>query len=171
MNATSFTTAFLVDQTPDQAFAAIRDVRGWWSEGVEGGTADVGDEFTYRYGDLHVSKQRLTEVAPGRRMVWLVLDATLSFTRDRAEWKGTKVVFEVSRKGNQTEVRFTHQGLVPALECFEDCSSAWGSYVNGSLKSLIATGKGKPDRKAKIAEEDVPAETVKARSRPAEDAG
>jgi hypothetical protein len=56
-------------------------------------------------------------------------------------------VFEVSKKGNQTEVRFTHAGLVPQHECFGACSNAWGSYVNGSLRNLIATGKGNPNEK------------------------
>jgi hypothetical protein len=56
-------------------------------------------------------------------------------------------MFEISKRGNKTEIRFTHQGLVPAYECFDVCSNAWGSYVNGSLRNLIATGKGKPNPK------------------------
>jgi hypothetical protein len=56
-------------------------------------------------------------------------------------------MFEISTRGNKTEIRFTHQGLVPAYECFDVCSNAWGSYVNGSLRNLIATGKGKPNPK------------------------
>jgi hypothetical protein len=38
-----------------------------------------------------------------------------------------------------------HRGLVPEFECFEACSSAWGFYVNGSLKRLITTGRGEPN--------------------------
>ena len=30
-----------------------------------------------------------------------------------------------------------------------DCSNAWGSYLNGSLRSLITTGKGRPNQKEK----------------------
>jgi len=145
MTSQSFTTVFSVTQTPAQAFAAIQNVRGWWSQTVEGGTANLNDEFVYRYGDLHYSKQKLTEVVPGKKMVWLVVDAQINFTKDKTEWKGTQIIFEVSQKGTQTEVRFTHQGLVPKFECFDACSNAWGSYVGGSLKSLITSGKGKPD--------------------------
>ena len=57
------------------------------------------------------------------------------------------VTFEISSKDDKTEVRFTHVGLVPDYECFENCSSAWGFYVNSSLRSLISTGKGNPNEK------------------------
>lgn len=140
-----FTTAFLVDQTPDEAFAAINDVRGWWSGEVEGTTDQLGAEFTYRYEDIHYSRQRITELVPGQRVVWRVLDAHLNFTEDPDEWVGTEINFEVSRNGDQTEVRFSHLGLVPEFECFDSCSSAWGFYINNSLRHLITTGHGTPN--------------------------
>lgn len=108
----TFTTSFLVDQTPEDAFAAITDVRGWWSGNIEGDTDQLGDEFTYRYEDVHYSKQRITELVPGHRVTWLVLDAYLKFTQDPAEWIGTEVTFEVTREGDKTQVRFAHVGLV-----------------------------------------------------------
>jgi hypothetical protein len=145
MSANDYTTTFTVDQTPEEAFNAIADVRGWWSGEIEGGTAKLGDEFTYRYKDVHYSRQRLTEVAPNRRIVWSVLDSHLSFVNDAKEWNGTKVVFDISRKGDKTEVRFTHEGLKPDIECFNGCSSAWSGYINGSLRNLIARGKGTPN--------------------------
>jgi hypothetical protein len=146
MNDQNFTTTFTVDNTPEEAFAAITNVRGWWSEGIEGSTDKLDDEFTYRHEDVHRCKIRLTEVVPGKRVVWLVLDNYFDFTEDTTEWTGTQMTFDVSEKGNQTEIRFTHLGLVPAYECFDVCSNAWGSYINGSLRSLITTGKGQPNR-------------------------
>jgi hypothetical protein len=147
MNDRNFSTSFTVDQTPEQAFAAINNVRGWWSEAIEGDTGKLGEEFTYRYKDLHYCKLKLTEVVSNRKVVWLVLDNHFNFTEDKSEWKGTEITFEISKKGNQTEIRFTHLGLVPEYECFDICSNAWGSYLNGSLRSLIATGQGKPNQK------------------------
>jgi hypothetical protein len=147
MNDENFTATFTVDQTPKVAFAAIKNVRGWWSEEIEGSTDKLGDEFTYRYQGVHSCRMKLVELVPNQRAAWLVLDNYFNFTQDKSEWTGTKIVFEVSRNGDKTEIRFTHEGLVPEYECFNVCSNAWGSYINGSLPSLITTGKGHPNQK------------------------
>lgn len=140
-----FTTTFVVDQSPDEAFAAITNVRGWWSGDIEGRTDQLGAEFTYRYEDIHNSKQRITELVPGHKVVWHIVDAYLNFTEDPSEWIGTHITFEVTGKGDQTEVRFSHVGLVPESECFDQCSNAWGFYINNSLRNLITTGQGGPN--------------------------
>jgi hypothetical protein len=146
MNGQDYTVAITVDQTPEEAFAAINNVRGWWSGDIEGITDQLGEEFTYRYEDVHRSRQKITELDPGKRVVWHVLDAYLSFTQDKTEWNGTDITFDISKDGDQTEVRFTHVGLVPQFECFHDCSDAWGSYIKGSLRNLITTGKREPNQ-------------------------
>jgi len=147
MKNQDLTYTFTVDQSPEEAFAAINDVRGWWSGEIEGKTDKPGAVFTYRYKDIHMSKHEIAEFVPGKKVVWLVLDSYLSFVKDKTEWNGTKVVFEIAKKGGQTQVRFTHAGLDPQRECFNGCSNAWGSYVNGSLRNLIAKGKGSPNKK------------------------
>jgi hypothetical protein len=73
-----------------------------------------------------------------------VLDAHLSFVHDKDEWKGTDIVFEIAKKGDKTELRFTHRGLATAYECYKECSNAWGILVNGNLRRLITTGKDQP---------------------------
>jgi hypothetical protein len=145
MENQNYTTTFLVDQSPKEAFDAITNVRGWWSENVEGGTAKLDDVFEYHYKDLHRCTMKLIEVVPGQKMVWLVLDNYFNFTTDKTEWIGTKVSFEISRKDNKTQVVFTHIGLVPAYECYDICFDAWTGYINGSLRNLIETGKGQPN--------------------------
>jgi hypothetical protein len=80
---------------------------------------------------------KLIEVVPNRKVVWLVLDNYFSFAKDQSEWKDTKVIFEISEKGNKTQMRFTHAGLIPQHECFEICSNAWTKYIQESLVSLI----------------------------------
>jgi hypothetical protein len=150
MSNQSYRANISVDQSPKEALEAIRNVRGWWSEEIEGSTAKVGDEFKYHYQNLHACTMKLVEFVPGKRVAWLVTDNHFSFTEDKTEWKGTKVVFDIAKKGEKTEIHFIHEGLVPDYECYNVCSDAWGSYIRGSLKSLIATGKGSPNQKESV---------------------
>jgi Activator of Hsp90 ATPase homolog 1-like protein len=147
MKAKGFTTSFEVDQSPNDIFDAINNVRGWWSGNIQGSTDKLGAEFTYRYKDLHHSTQRITELVPGKKVVWHVLNARLNFVTDKSEWNGTDIVFEIAKKGDKTQLRFTHIGLLQAFECYGDCSGAWGFYINDSLRRLITTGKGEPNTK------------------------
>jgi hypothetical protein len=147
MTAKDYNTSFTVDQSPEQVFDAINNVRGWWSGEIDGPTDKLGAEFTYRYQDLHRSTQKITELVRGKKVVWRVLDAKLNFVKDKDEWNGTDIVFEIARKGDKTELRFTHVGLAPAIECYGKCAGAWGFYINESLRSLITTGRGDPNAK------------------------
>jgi hypothetical protein len=140
MKTKNFTTSILVDATPEAAFAAINDVRGWWSGEIEGRTDALGAEFTYRYKDVHRTTQTITELVPNEKVVWHVTASQLQFVRDQSEWAGTDIVFEVAARGDKTEIRFTHVGLVPGVECYDGCSGAWGFYVNESLRDLITKG-------------------------------
>jgi len=149
MSNQNFTTTFSVYQTPDEAFAAIINVRGWWSDEIEGRTDKLGEEFTYRYEDIHYSKKEITELIPAKKVVWLVLNSSLNFVKNKTEWNGSKISFDIAKKGDKTEVRFTHVGLIPEFECYNDCSNAWGFYINTSLRSLITTGTGQPNEKEK----------------------
>jgi hypothetical protein len=144
----NYTTSFTVDQSPQEVFDAINNVRGWWSGEIDGSTDKLGAEFNYRYKDVHLSTQKITEFVAGKKCVWHVLDSRINFVKDKTEWNGTDVVFEITKKGDKTELRFTHVGLVPAFECYGDCSGAWGFYINDSLRSLITTGKGEPNKKS-----------------------
>jgi hypothetical protein len=139
----SLSIAFSVTQSPQQVFDAINNVRGWWTGNIEGRTDKLGETFTYRYKDFHRSNHRISELVPGQKVVWETTDASLGSFENKAEWIGTRVVFEIAKKGADTEVRFTHLGLVPSFQCYGDCSGAWGFFVGESLRSLITTGQGR----------------------------
>lgn len=145
MKNENFNTTISVDQSPEEVFNAINNARGWWSGQIDGDTDHPGAEFTYRYKDVHRSRQKVTEFVPGKKVVWHVLDSELSFAKDKSEWNGTNIVFEISENHDKTELRFTHQGLVPGFECYGQCSNAWGTLITGNLRRLITTGKSQPD--------------------------
>lgn len=140
-----YSTSFTVEQSPDEVFAAVMDVSAWWTGEIEGSADAVGTEFSYRHPPQHYSLQRVIELDPSRRVVWRVLDSHLSFISEPAEWTGSEIVFDIVQVAGGTELRFTHVGLVPDVECFGACSAGWLHYVSGSLRSLITTGVGLPD--------------------------
>jgi activator of Hsp90 ATPase-like protein len=140
-----YSTSYTVEQSPEEVFAAILDVCAWWTGQIEGRADELGAEFSYRHPPQHYSLQRVIELEPGRRVVWQVTDSHLSFISEPGEWTGSDIVFDIVPAADGTELRFTHVGLVPDVECFGACSTAWLHYVNGSLRNLITTGEGLPD--------------------------
>lgn len=145
MQNQDFKTTLLVDQSPEKVFQALNHVRGWWSEEIEGKTDELHAEFFYHYKDVHLSKMEIIEFIPNEKVVWLVKDNSFNFVDDKTEWKGTRIAFDITKTDDGTQLVFTHYGLVPQYECYEVCRDAWTSYIQGSLKNLITTGKGKPN--------------------------
>jgi hypothetical protein len=147
MKEQSFTTSFEVDQSAQQVFEAINNVRGWWSEQIEGSTNELNSEFRYHYKDIHICRMKITEMIPGEKVVWKVLDNYFNFTKSKTEWKDTEVIFRITEKNGKTVLTFTHAGLTPDDECYNVCFDAWTGYINKSLKNLITTGTGNPTQK------------------------
>ena len=143
MTKQDFTTSITVDQSTQEVFDAINNIRDWWHGEIEGNTDTLNAEFSYRFADVHYSKQKITELVPGKRVVWLVTDSQLNFVEHKSEWTGTEIIFEIAQVNNKMQVRFTHHGLVPAFECYGGCSNGWTKLIQESLVSLITTGKGK----------------------------
>ncbi len=141
-----FTTTLLLGNTPEEVYAAINNVRDWWTENTDGGSHRIGDEFTVRFGDIHVSTQRITDLQPNKRVEWLVTYSNLNFVEQKNEWTNTTIVFEITA-GEQTQLRFIHRGLTPVIQCYGGCSKGWAQYINGSLHMLITTGTGAPGKK------------------------
>lgn len=143
MKSKDFTTSMVVEQPPDEVFHAIKNVRRWWSENIEGKTDELMSEFTHRDRYL-LATFRIAALTP-QRIVWEVATSHCNkFLDHMDEWEGTKIIFEIIETSDQSQVRFTHQGLIPQFECYEVCSKAWDYFIRVSLKSLIETGKGDP---------------------------
>lgn len=142
-----YTFVIETSETPKNTFETLLNVRSWWSglysETIEGNTDKRYDEFIFRAGGgAHYSKQKLVELIPGKKIVWLVTDSNLSFLEKPNEWTGTKICFEISKQENKTQVRFTHMGLVPEIECYDSCSGAWSQYLQQFLLPLLTKVKG-----------------------------
>ncbi|MGB4848992.1 MAG: SRPBCC domain-containing protein [Saprospiraceae bacterium] len=146
MSKKDFSITLLVNKTPEQVFKAVKNVRDWWSgyysEEFKGDTEKLNDEFSFRAGGgAHYSKQKLVEVIPNNKIVWLITDSKLTFIEKTDEWTGTKVIFDISEKGSNTQLTFTHEGLTPQIECYDACAPAWTQYVQNKLLPLIQQEK------------------------------
>ena len=108
MKEKNYTVNITVSATPREAFNGINSVSKWWTENLEGSSQKLNDEFTVRFGDVHVSKQKLVEVIPDKKVVWLVTESKLNFVNDTREWTNTKMCGEPS----------------PGLSCFTSRSLA-----------------------------------------------
>ncbi|MBC7874420.1 MAG: SRPBCC domain-containing protein [Ferruginibacter sp.] len=149
MTTPDFNTTLEVDQSPKEVFNALKNVRGWWSEEIEGSTDKPNEVFNYHYEDVHCCKIKITAFIPNEKIVWSVLDNYFKFTKDKTEWTGTTIVFDITEKNGKTQLRMTHEGLVPEYECFDICRDSWTNYIQNSLRSLITSGKGKPNGNSK----------------------
>ncbi len=141
MATQDITTTILVNKTAEEVFNAINTPEKWWSGEFSGPSAKLNDEFTYRYKDMHYSKQRVVELIPNKKVVWLVTESQLNFIEDKNEWAGTRISFEILEKDGQTQLIFTHHGITPQVECYDACNGAWTDLIGKSLVKFITTGE------------------------------
>jgi len=142
MKSENYAAAIEVVQPPEVVFNHIHEVSKWWSKDFEGSSTELNDEFVICHPGRHYSKQRLTEVIPGKKVVWLVTDSKLNWLeKDPYEWTNTKMIFEIITNGDKTLLHFTHEGLVPEKECYERCQQGWNMVIKERLFNFITYEK------------------------------
>jgi hypothetical protein len=142
MKDESYHTTIEVSAAPAQVFDCVNDVQHWFAgKGFEGNSTNLNDEFIFRYGagdHAHYSKQKLVEFVPGKKVVWLVTESRIDWIENnKEEWTDTKMVFDIKDNGDKTQLRFTHEGLVPELECFPECKAGWNMIIGDWLFKFI----------------------------------
>lgn len=132
--------------SPAEALSRINRVPDWWTKNFSGRSQNPGDQFTVRFGETFVDFQ-VSEVVPGKKVVWQVTDCNLHWINDKKEWKGTSIVWELSSNNGATLVQMTHAGLVPEAECYANCKTGWDFCVGESLLKLLTENEGLPDQR------------------------
>lgn len=137
----SFTYSFESAKSPEEIYDLLLDIDKWWSgihnESITGKSDKINDEFSFSAGGgAHYSKQKLVELIPNKRIVWLVSESHLSYLTDADEWENTRLCFDIYKDGDITKVTFTHDGLVPKIECYDSCTNAWTQYFE-KLKAQL----------------------------------
>lgn len=124
------------------AMNRIEQVGRWWTRELTGKSEKVGNAFTAHFGDRFVSF-RVVESIPDKKVVWRVTDCH-RWISNKQDWIDTDVIFEIAEESGTTTVNFTHKGLVPGLECYDECMKGWTHYVARSLRRLLTEGQGLP---------------------------
>ncbi len=143
----NYSTTLAVTGTANQVYTAINQVPLWWTENYTGQSAKTNDSFTVTFGETFIDL-KVVELVNNYKIVWEVTDCFKHFLKNKKEWVGTRICFDIENQNNEkTQLTFTHVGLSKPLECYEICCDAWNGYLQGSLKSLLTTGIGTPDKK------------------------
>lgn len=134
MDNQNFQYNFTTSKKPNEVFKHLLNPKNWWvglfGENINGKSKELNDEFSFEAGDgVHYSNQKLIELDADKKIVWLVTESNLSFLKNTNEWAGTKICFAIDRENDKTKVTFTHEGLIPKIECYDGCSGAWTQYL------------------------------------------
>lgn len=116
------------------------EMSNWWAP-MSGKFVNLGDQASIRFGENSYWSFEASTLNKPSRVVLTCNGAhhicdNLS-DKSRAEWLGTKLVFEITEEQENSHINFTHIGLVPELECFDECKAGWDHYFLGSLKDYL----------------------------------
>lgn len=143
MKNDNYQKTIAVTASPEVAMKRISEVNQWWAKNFTGSAQKLNDNFRVTFGDTFVDF-RVSELVPAKKLVWKVTDCNLQWIHNKKEWNNTEVVFEITPLENCAQIHFTHYGLVPDVECYNDCEAGWNGYIAGSLVHLINDEKGTP---------------------------
>jgi len=144
MNPQDYQCSITAPLPPAEAFEKISRVGEWWAVNFKGCARKLQDRFTVHFARTTWSLMEIVEIIPDQRIVWEVMDCHLPIFKDPTLWKGHRIAWEICREGILARVTMTHIGLVPGVECYEDCRKGWNFYVGESLFKLFTEGKGLP---------------------------
>src|SRR5258708_23326897 len=144
MKNENFHRTITVNASAEEAMKKINQVNLWWAKNFSGRAEKLNDKFTVRFGETFVDYQS-RELVTNKKVVWKVTDCNLHWIKAKKEWNNTEVVFEISSENNKCKIDFTHIGLLPGVECYNDCEVGWNGHVTISLANFINEGKGQPE--------------------------
>jgi hypothetical protein len=105
-----YTVAIKVSKSPKEAFSQLIQLSRWWPEEYVGGEVQINSEFIFTTGDGHFSKNKIIELVPNKKLVWLVTESLRK--ADNFDWSGTKMIVALSPDGENTVITFIYDGVV-----------------------------------------------------------
>src|SRR5579862_8459963 len=109
MENNDFSISISAEISADEAIKMISNVPGWWGVTFAGSTEKQNDQFTVKMTGDSFFNFTVTELVPGKRMVWLVTDCYMPWYSDKTEWTNTRLIFDLNEHDGITELTFTHE--------------------------------------------------------------
>lgn len=139
--ATKYTVSIEVTKPANEVFGhLLHNIAKFWPEEFEGESSKLNDEFVFKTGDSHYSKNKVIELLPNKKVVWLVTESIRK--TDNFDWTGTKMIFELTPKGNNTILVYTYDGFVLENE-LKRLAQVCDMVIKENLFNFITNGKAK----------------------------
>jgi hypothetical protein len=142
MENKNFQSSISVKINSGEVIRKISNAPGWWGVNFSGNSEKLNDRFMIKMGGDSFFDMMVTELIPDKRVVWLVTDCNMPWYSDKKEWANNRLIFDLDENNGITHVSFTHEGLTPQVECYNDCAPGWTHWINTSLFSYVTTGEG-----------------------------
>jgi hypothetical protein len=131
---TTYSVEIEVAKSSNEVFSCLIDLTKWWPEEFIGENIKINSEFVLKTGEGHYSKNIVTEFVPHEKVVWLVTESRRE--HDNFDWTGTRMIFELTTRGDNTEIKFTYDGVVLENE-IERLAQICDFVIKEKLKSMI----------------------------------
>lgn len=127
------------------AYRAItEEMSDWWTS-MSGQFLEIGDCAKTDFGGESYWSFEARVLNEFARIELLCHDANHIHEGQPAEikeeWLGSTLIFDITEKNGETDIKFTHEGLAPSLLCFDVCKIGWDHYFLGELNNYL-TKKG-----------------------------
>jgi methyltransferase-like protein len=106
----NYTSEIEFAKYPNDVFNHLIDLSKWWPEEFVGESIKLNSEFIFKTGEGHYSKNKVVEFVPNKKIVWLAIESQRE--SDNFDWTGTKFIFELIPKGDDTILKFTYDGVI-----------------------------------------------------------
>ena len=140
----------IINTTKEKAFKAITiGIDSWWGYVDNPAISKVGDEFSILFEEETEWRFEVSALHKFDEVRWTCIYANhhvSNLTGIKEEWLNSEIVFKFHELGDyKIELFFEHQGLTPALNCYQICNAGWTHFIGTSLKQYLETGKGAPN--------------------------
>lgn len=150
MEKKDFQSSITAKISAGEAIKRIGNVAEWWGVTFIGKSGKLNDKFVVKMGGESFFNITVAELIPGKKIVWVITDCNMPWYSDKKEWADTKLIFDLCENNGITTLNFTHEGLTPDIECYQDCETGWTHWIRKSLFSYFTTGKGDFNKPGKI---------------------